>query len=59
MRNGRSDEFEGKAAEDSRTPKPREREGLRESAPGSWSAAVFCGFVDGSVQTENCDHGIV
>jgi hypothetical protein len=45
MRNRRSGEFEGKAAEDSRTPKPRGCKGLRENAPASWSAAVLCRFV--------------
>src|SRR5882724_4200659 len=36
--------FVGKVAEDSRTPKPRGRSGLREIAPASWSAAVLCRF---------------
>src|SRR5205823_3057611 len=34
----------GKAAEDSRTPRPRGQSGVRESAPASWSAAVLCRF---------------
>src|SRR5882672_5413409 len=34
-----------KAAEDSRTPKPRGSNGVQESAPASWSAAVLCRFV--------------
>src|SRR5882724_9938978 len=33
-----------KAAEDSRTPKPPGRSGMRENAPASWSAAVLCRF---------------
>src|SRR5882672_4411777 len=34
-----------KAAEDSRTPRPRGRSGVREPAPASWSAAVLCRFI--------------
>jgi hypothetical protein len=33
-----------KAAEDSRTPKPRGLNGVRKNAPASWSAAVLCRF---------------
>jgi ACS family hexuronate transporter-like MFS transporter len=33
-----------KAAEDSRTPKPRGSTGAQEHAPASWSAAVLCRF---------------
>jgi ACS family hexuronate transporter-like MFS transporter len=33
-----------KAAEDSRTPKPRGQSGTQEHAPASWSAAVLCRF---------------
>src|SRR5215813_11903277 len=33
-----------KAAEDSRTPRPRGRSGMRSIATASWSAAVLCRF---------------
>src|SRR5262249_25664276 len=35
---------EMKAAEDSRTPRPRGRRGMRYVATPSWSAAVLCRF---------------
>jgi hypothetical protein len=38
-------QFPMKAAEDSRTPRPHGRIGVRENAPASWSAAVLCRFI--------------